>query len=116
MIVNVLVDVASAQGEFPTACNVIITLPAALSAALALYLAPDKEVGLLIVPGLPLEVQSMLAELSEVAPVVKSTSIALEQNGAIAVPALALGAATTVITASADCEGHGPLLTVQRIV
>ena len=44
VIVSVLLEVALAQGGFPVAVNVMITLPAALSAELGVYVAVVREV------------------------------------------------------------------------
>ena len=50
VIINVLEDVALPQGEFPKAVSVSVTKPAALSAALGVYVAVVNEVGLVKVP------------------------------------------------------------------
>ena len=115
VIVIILFDVAFAQGALPKAVNVKVTLPADISAALGVYVAPANEVALVIVPALPLEVHSTLEKLVAVAPVVILTPVALEQT-VKGVPAEAVAGALTVIITSLTAAVHGALLTVQRMV
>lgn len=90
LIVNVLVDVAlAAQGELGDAVNVRITLPAAISATLGVYVAVVRELALANVP-VPLELHKTLAWLVALAPLVILTALEFEQVF-IAFPATAVG-------------------------
>jgi hypothetical protein len=59
LIVSFLVEIAGPQPGLPLAANVNVTLPAAISAALGLYVAVVKEFALVNVP-VPLEVHDTL--------------------------------------------------------
>lgn len=96
-IVSVLfADTEDAQGELGAAVKVMVTLPAAISSKLGVYVAVVNEFGLVKVP-VPFGVDHVIPELfPEVAPVVIFTAPELE-HVFIAGPALAVGACVMVI-------------------
>ena len=97
LIVSVLfAETGEAHGELGAAVNVMVTLPAAISAALGVYVAVVNEFSFAKVP-VPFGVDHVIPELlPEVAPVVMFTAPELEQVFT-AVPALAVGACVMVI-------------------
>lgn len=94
VIVIVFVEVEFEHGEFPLAVNVSVLLPAAISAALGVYVHVVNEVWLAKVP-VPLDVQSTLELFMALEPAVMLTAPELEQV-VIGVPATAVGAGTMV--------------------
>jgi hypothetical protein len=94
-MVSVLLDVASAHGGLPVAVSVSVTLPAAISAALGLYVAVVNEVGFVKVP-VPLEVQVTPVLLVALEPPVILIAPELAHVDKFG-PATAVGAAVTLI-------------------
>ena len=109
-IVNVLFDVALLQEPLPLTVKVRVTLPAAISPALGVYIAKVKESASVKVP-VPLEDQSTPSVFVAEAPVVMSTAPELA-HVEIAVPATAVGKAKTLTVYVAVAAVHVPLETV----
>lgn len=98
VIVIVFVDVALVHPAFPVAVRTRVLLPAAISAALGVYVQSVKEVALANVP-VPLDVDQVIPVLLvELDPAVIFTAPEFEQV-VTAVPATAVGAADTVTVA-----------------
>ncbi len=90
-----MVEVAGVHDPYPVDVNVNVTLPAAISAPLGVYVAVVSEVGLANVP-VPLVVQAVLAAFVALDPAVIATAPEFE-HVLIAVPATAVGEAVVIV-------------------
>ena len=114
VIVNVLVETAFPQGEFPVAVKVNVLLPAVISTALGVYVQVVSEFAFVKVPD-PFVVQVTAEEFVELEPAVIFTAPEFEQVITV-VPAIAAAVALTLIVRS-EIEEHPPTaLVVKRNV
>lgn len=114
VIVIVLVDTAFAHAVFPVAVNVRILLPAAISAALGVYVHKVNELASVKVP-VPFDDQIIPALLDALDPAVMFTAPVAEQV-ITGVPATAVGAGVIVSILVEIALGQGVLPKAVRVI